>query len=104
ARLYFDELLKGVLPMSQWWHDYAQKPDKKPIHFGAAATRNRLVSALKALDESEAARRGMTQPRETKKSWVPKTELLWLVRRSGVMLAASAAPDSDSLRERQEQF
>src|SRR5262245_5199041 len=43
ARLYFDELLKAVLPMSQWWHDYAQKPDKKPINFGAAATRSRLV-------------------------------------------------------------
>jgi subtilisin family serine protease len=103
ARLYFDELLRAVLPMSKWWQDYGGGPRNKPIDFESAVTRKRLADALDVLEKSESARRGMSAD-SSRRGWTPTAELLWLVRLAGVMLAASKEPDLDSLRERERRF
>jgi serine protease AprX len=103
ARLYFEELLQTVLPMSEWWQKYAERPEGGGIDFASPATRKALVPALQDFAKSESARRGMVSEGDAT-GFTASGELLWLVRLAGVLLAASREPNLDSVQGRKERF
>ncbi len=99
-RLYFDELVCVMLPMTCWWNQYVWRDDEKDEerkikHFlKDKQTQEKMIEFMRKYplerDESSAA-----QPDDQKKHKAPEfsSEILWLVRLVGaIALAAKGGP------------
>ena len=86
ARISFDELVRVVLPLSNWWYEYVLQPQVgrvDPVRALAdPGERGRAASALRA------ARKGQvdeTSSDRTKVEWKQTPGLLWLMRIVGAI-------------------
>jgi subtilisin family serine protease len=101
VRVAFDELVRVVLPMSNWWYEYVLKPQAgraDPVRALAdAGERGRAADALRAARKgqvSEAADDGAHV------QWKQTPGLLWLMRIVGTILSVRDLPEPDKRAKR----
>ena len=109
ARLYFDELLRVALPLSEWWDEYVagSGPGGRDPDFAAPATRKKLADRLGQLQVSTefGGRQEPLEPaRKRRSAWEPRSELLWLVRLVGTMLVARSEEHDERADDRYDHF
>jgi serine protease AprX len=81
GRLYFDELIRVVLPMSKWWHDHVRYTPSAdlPNDFANADVQEDVAESI------EAEEKGQTQPG---KRHTLSPDLVWMINVVGAILIA----------------
>jgi subtilisin family serine protease len=111
-RLYFDELVCVVLPMTRWWNEYVWKDNDKK---DADRKINRFLQDKNAQEEMinfmrryplERDESSAAQPDDQKASKRPEftSEMLWLVRVVGAIALAAKGGPADAQRDKAETF
>ena len=86
ARLYFDELVRVVLPMSKWWKDHVRyKPGESVLR-----RLSEPVVQAQVARSMDAVEKGQTPPPQPPP---PSADLLWMMRLVGAILFAKDLPE-----------
>jgi hypothetical protein len=97
ARLYFDELVRVVLPISKWWKDHVSYESGKEV-----LTRLREPAVQRHVARSmDAVEKGQTQPAQPPQA---SPDLLWMMRLVGAVLLAREMSEPNEAAEATKAF